>query len=200
MDQDLRALFGRALADEPAQPDGLAQEAIARGSRLRRRRGWQAGGAGAFVVALAGALALNLTPTSPTAQPVAPETVGAAMQVFSDRCGRAEASPDDEVAIFLTGDITTEARTALDERITAEPRIVSYEYETREHAYQKFRTLWKDSPDLVAAVKPEQMPESFRVVLTDAAAYPGFARDYRGLTGVDTIIQAICPPGSREGR
>jgi hypothetical protein len=63
VDQTLRVLFERALDDEPVPPPGdLAQEAMAHGARLRRRRGLLVGGSAAGVLALlATVVALNMT-------------------------------------------------------------------------------------------------------------------------------------------
>lgn len=38
--------------------------------------------------------------------------------------------------------------------------------ETREEAYQRFKELYKDEPDLVEKVRPESFPESLLVTTT----------------------------------
>jgi cell division protein FtsX len=73
-------------------------------------------------------------------------------------------------------------------------------------AYQRFTTLWRDSPDLVAAVDPGQMPESFQVTLKDPATYSAFAAHVAKRPGVGQVSGTVtvtgpggCPAGATTG-
>lgn len=160
MDQSLKTLFDRALSDEPLPPPGdLAQEAMASGRRRRRRRHLVVGGVASVVTVLAAVVAVNVTtaaPTTPTA--VALANPPGCPQVVN------------EIAVFLENDITDEQRAALDDWLRSDPRVRQARYESKEVAYAKFREMYWDAPDLVNAVKPDQLPASFRVTPAEGAA------------------------------
>jgi cell division transport system permease protein len=93
-----------------------------------------------------------------------------------------------EVSIFLAADITEEQRTALDQRLANDPLVASYDYETRDEAYQKFGTLFADSPELVEATNPESLPESFRIRLVNPEQFGLIDEQYTGTPGIDEIV------------
>jgi cell division transport system permease protein len=93
-----------------------------------------------------------------------------------------------EVSIFLKADITTEQRTALDEELRADPLVDSVEYESKQQAYDNFTKLYEDSPDLVESVKPDTLPESFRVKLKNPEKFKEISERYQDKAGVDDIV------------
>src|SRR5688500_1160558 len=70
-----------------------------------------------------------------------------------------------EVSIFLKADVTGEQRDALGNELRADPLVDNVEYGSKEQAYENFTKLYADSPDLVESVKPDTLPESYRVKL-----------------------------------
>ncbi|HEY8533610.1 MAG TPA: permease-like cell division protein FtsX [Micromonospora sp.] len=92
------------------------------------------------------------------------------------------------VAIFLDDEITEERRAALDAELRADPLVREVLFETREMAYNKFKELYRDAPELVNAVKPEQLPQSFRVKLKDPTQYNQIFEKYKDAEGIDEII------------
>lgn len=189
MDQSLKVLFERAIDEEPAPPPGdLARDAMAGGRRRRRRRHLAVGGAAGVVAALAAVVALNVTAAennTPTAMSVA---------------ARPECPlVDTTLVVFLEGDITDEQRTALDTWLRHDPRVREVRYESKEVAYEKFRQLYRDAPDLVAAIKPGQLPESFRVDLAAGASWLTLQKDVQKRPGVESIAGGGCPAGQRPG-
>ena len=193
MPYDLRDLFDQALHDEPVPPPGdLAGAAMARGRRIRRRRGLLVGGSAAAVVAAA-VLGLNLilAPSEPAAEPLTP--VAAAM-LRAPGAGCTWPVQDDasEVAVFLTGEVTEAQRTALQSSLQTDPRVRDLRFESRAEAYERFRELWKDSPDFVEAVGPQSLPESFRLNLTDPAAFRAFHEAFLGRDGIQDIVGQVC--------
>lgn len=92
-----------------------------------------------------------------------------------------------EVSIFLSEDITDEQRQALDTSLASDPLVESYYYESYEEAYERFRNLFADAPDLVEVVRPESLPESFRVRLTDPEQFRQINERYRGYEGIAEI-------------
>jgi cell division transport system permease protein len=93
-----------------------------------------------------------------------------------------------EVSIFLRGDVTEAQRSAVDHAITANPLVANKTYETREQAFERFKTLWADSPDFVKSIGPNSLPESFRVKLKDPEQYRTFASQMQGMQGISDII------------
>ncbi|MFC0534163.1 permease-like cell division protein FtsX [Phytohabitans kaempferiae] len=192
MDQNLRMLFDRALRDEPPPAVGVAREAIAEGRRLRRRRHLLAGGAAAVVAVLATLLTLNVAggPPAPTAMPIG-TTPGC------DRAGEWMSG----LNVFLSHDVTDEQRAALGWMMRSDPRVREVVYESTEAAYERFRQMYQDAPDLVDAVKPDQLRDAFRVTLAEPAGWPEFREDVEDLPGVEAVVHVTCPsdPASGEG-
>ena len=93
-----------------------------------------------------------------------------------------------EVSIFLREDVTEAQRTAINQAIDANPLVESKTYETREQAFEKFKVLWRDSPDFINSVGPDSLPESFRVKLKDPEKYAAFADQMQGQQGIQDIV------------
>jgi cell division transport system permease protein len=93
-----------------------------------------------------------------------------------------------EVSIFLREDVTDAQRTAINQAIDSNPLVDSKTYETREQAFEKFKVLWRDSPDFIKSVGPDSLPESFRVKLKDPEQYAVFAKQMEGQQGIQDIV------------
>jgi cell division transport system permease protein len=93
-----------------------------------------------------------------------------------------------EVAIFLNNDVTDQQRSALDQALKGDPLVAQVIYESKEQAHEKFKTMYADAPDLVNAVKPGQLPESFRVRLKNPEQFQQINEKYKNNEGVETIV------------
>jgi cell division transport system permease protein len=93
-----------------------------------------------------------------------------------------------QVSIFLREDVSEAQRTAINQAIDGDPLVLSKTYETRAEAFEKFKILWRDSPDFVKSVGPDSLPESFRVKLKDPEQYQAFAENIKGLPGIQDIV------------
>src|SRR5256885_2010357 len=94
-----------------------------------------------------------------------------------------------EVSIFLKNDVTPEQQQTLANQLRNDPLVKQpVIFETKEQAYQKFKTQFKDAPDLVKATKPDSLPASFRVKLKDPKQFDQIAATYRGKDGVDDVL------------
>jgi cell division transport system permease protein len=93
-----------------------------------------------------------------------------------------------EVSIFLRDDVTEAQRTAINQAIDANPMVESKTYETRQQAFDKFKELWRDSPDFINSVTPDSLPESFRVKLKDPEQYAAFADQIKSQQGIQDIV------------
>jgi cell division transport system permease protein len=94
-----------------------------------------------------------------------------------------------QVSIFLKDDITSDQRNALQAQLTSDPLVKQpVIHETKDQAYKKFQQMFKDAPDLVAATKPDALPESYRVQLKDPKQYNQVALEYTGKDGIEEIV------------
>src|SRR5688572_11267297 len=84
-----------------------------------------------------------------------------------------------EVSIFLDATITPAQRDSLRAALSEDELVAEVTYESKEEAYEKFRKLYEDTPDLINAVKADQLPESFRVKLKDPEKYQEIDARYR---------------------
>ncbi|WP_064446827.1 permease-like cell division protein FtsX [Micromonospora sp. NBRC 110037] len=200
MDQKLHVLFERALEVEPVPPTGeLAREAMAGGAALRRRRRLVTGGTAACLVTIAAVLvALNLTPTS--REPVPPVVAAGALMPSADAtCERQWGDEPVDVRVFLRHDITDQQRLDLHDALRSDPLVRSVTFQSRDEAYARFKEMYRNSPDLVHAVKPEQMPESFQVALARAKDYSEVVANFHDRDGVDQVLGGPCPTPSESG-
>ena len=203
MDADLRRHFDRAVDDDPgADPGAMAYAAISAGGRIRRRRKLTAVAGVAAGVAAALGVAVGVHLQSPATRPADPPvTVAAAMRPMAAPACSAELVEDGatDVAMFLTQDVTDRQRSALRTALDDDARVDVLHYESREQAYQRFRTLWADSPEFVAAVRPDQLPESFRLRLVNPSDHAAFHAEYAAMDGVQDIIGRVCPASAPVG-
>jgi cell division transport system permease protein len=93
-----------------------------------------------------------------------------------------------EVSIFLTGEVTEGQRANIDSQLKEDPLVKSFYFESKDQAYEKFKRLFADAPDLVSAVKPDGLPESFRVQLKDPEKFQEISTRYAASEGVEEII------------
>jgi cell division transport system permease protein len=93
-----------------------------------------------------------------------------------------------EVSIFLREDVTDAQSTAISQAIDQSPLVASKSFESREQAFEKFKVLWRDSPDFIKSVGPESLPASYRVKLKNPEQYKTFAEQVQGLPGIQDIV------------
>jgi hypothetical protein len=195
MQQDLRALFERALDDEPVPPPGdPVSQAMSRGRRIRRRRGMLVGGSAALVaVAVVTGLNVALTPAE-APPPVSAAAMPALVQAPCAEPTRAA----EQVAVFLRQDSTDAQRQALNLALQADPNVRKLRFETREQTYARFVKLWKDSPEeFLKSVQPSSLPESFRMDLAEPSGYPSFFAKFRYQAGVGDVVGSPCSGAPR---
>jgi cell division transport system permease protein len=93
-----------------------------------------------------------------------------------------------EVSIFLKADITPEQRSGLESDLKNDALVQQVIYESKEEAYKRFQTQFRDAPDLVQATKPDSLPESFRVKLHDPKKVQALADEFRARDGISEIV------------
>jgi cell division transport system permease protein len=93
-----------------------------------------------------------------------------------------------EVSIFLKNDVTEQQRNSLQTDLKGDPLVQNVIYESRDVAWQRFKTQFRDAPDLVNATKPDSLPESFRVKLKNAEQFQSISDKYKGRDGISEIV------------
>jgi cell division transport system permease protein len=93
-----------------------------------------------------------------------------------------------EVSIFLADEITPAQRDDLQTALKGDPLVQEVRYESKQQAYEKFKELYRDAPDLVNNIKAGQLPESFRVKLKDPTQYEQIFAKYKDKQGIGEII------------
>jgi len=100
-----------------------------------------------------------------------------------------------EVAVFLTNDLSTndpgctgpicaDLRTQLQNF----PGVQSVDYESRAQAYDRFKKVFAQQPELVQLARPEALPASFRVKLNDPKRFAVINQAFGTRPGVDRVV------------
>jgi cell division transport system permease protein len=92
-----------------------------------------------------------------------------------------------EVSIFLSDEITTEQRSALDADLRDLPEVEEVFFESKQEAFENFQDQFADSPELLRNVTPEVLPESFRVSLVDPEQFAVVGDRFRDAPGVEQV-------------
>lgn len=93
-----------------------------------------------------------------------------------------------QVSIFLKTDVTDAQRANLDTALKDDPLVKSHFYESKDEAYKRFKEQFQDAPDLVNSVKPDALPESFRISLKNPEQFAKIDEKYKGSEGIDQIV------------
>jgi cell division transport system permease protein len=103
-----------------------------------------------------------------------------------------------EVTVYLCGttsssgncagkEITQDQRSQIGKDLAATAQVEKVYYESKQQAYERFKEQFKDSPDLIANVTPDALPESYRVKLHDPKQFDVVASAFQDRPGVDTV-------------
>ena len=118
--------------------------------------------------------------------------LGASLLIRSGVDGLNTGFEDDvEFIVWLQADATQDQIDTVGDALDG-PAIESARYITRQETYAEFQEYWEDTPEILAAVEPEQLPTSFRVVPEDPEleVVQALADEYRLLPGVRDVAFA----------
>jgi cell division transport system permease protein len=93
-----------------------------------------------------------------------------------------------EVSIFLKADVTDEQRTSIKAALDSSALVKEVTYESRDQAWERFKTQFRDAPDLVNATKKESLPESYRVKLKDPTKVKELTDEVGTQQGISDIV------------
>lgn len=103
------------------------------------------------------------------------------------------------VNVFLTQDVTAEQKTAIESALHALEPVEAIRFESREQAWQRFKEMFKDSPDMIAQASADAMPESFRLTTKGREFDCARLVPIRRLPGVDEIQVIQRPTKEKPG-
>jgi cell division transport system permease protein len=92
-----------------------------------------------------------------------------------------------EVAVFLNKEISPSERDSIQRDLLAMPEVGSVDYETKQEAYEAFKVLFRDQPDIVENTTVDALPESFRVKLKDPNEFEVVRDRLEGRPGISQI-------------
>ncbi|MEO3786557.1 permease-like cell division protein FtsX [Actinocorallia sp. B10E7] len=85
-------------------------------------------------------------------------------------------------------DATEQQRKELEATLDALPEVAGVEYESKAEAYERFKTLFANTPGFLAATKEGDIPDSLRVRLEDPSKFTSVISAAEGSPGVDQIV------------
>jgi len=94
-----------------------------------------------------------------------------------------------QVSIFLTLGVTPQQQQAISDKLKTDPLISGEpQFLDQQASYRLFLQEMKNDPALIQSVTPEQVPQSFRVKLRDPTQFDQISHNYKGLPGVDNVV------------
>jgi cell division transport system permease protein len=94
-----------------------------------------------------------------------------------------------EFIVFMKPDATADQLAAVNRDLDENPQVKAVRFVDKPEAYEEFKTLFPDSPELTESLQVEQMPPSYRVVpLTDDSTVVGaLGTQFEGKPGVFAV-------------
>ncbi len=97
-----------------------------------------------------------------------------------------------EFVIFMQRDPSPEQVQSLRDDLEQSPEVASVRFVDKKEAYEEFKLLFADSPELVDSIEPETLPPSFRVepVNKEVDAVEALGKTYASKSGVGQVVFA----------
>jgi cell division transport system permease protein len=97
-----------------------------------------------------------------------------------------------EFVVFLRPDASQDQIDAVRRDLEDSPDVASVAFVDKQAAYDEFKVLFADSPEMVTSVQPDDLPPSFRVepVDKDVASVEALGSQFSDKSGVDSVVFA----------
>ncbi|MGH3874060.1 MAG: permease-like cell division protein FtsX [Pseudonocardiaceae bacterium] len=99
-----------------------------------------------------------------------------------------------ETVVYLSADIsandtacTSSTCSVLRGQLEATSGVQSVVFENRQAAFARFQRIFEGQQELLSLARPEALPASLRVQLSDPARFPSIAKEFTGRPGVDRV-------------
>jgi cell division transport system permease protein len=95
-----------------------------------------------------------------------------------------------ELNIFLNPDIAQTQRDGLEAELSAIPEVKKVSYVDQDAAYDEFKQMFANSPDMVESVTAKDLPPSFRVVPREPELVESIGERFQKREGVKEVVYA----------
>lgn len=97
-----------------------------------------------------------------------------------------------EFVVWMNPEATQEQNDVILDAINSSPEIRDFQFVDQEAAFEEFKDIFADTPELIEVVTPEVMPPSYRIVPVDpdADVVQELANQFIGRPGVKTVVSA----------
>jgi cell division transport system permease protein len=97
-----------------------------------------------------------------------------------------------EFIVFMHPTATNDQIEGLKNDLENNPQVAKVSYVDQQQAYEEFKELFRDSPEMVASVEPEVLPTSFRLEPVDKNAdiISALSESYKDKAGVREVVSA----------
>lgn len=95
-----------------------------------------------------------------------------------------------ELNIFLNPDVATTQRDGLQAELAAMPEVRKVTFVDQETAYEEFKQMFSNSPDMVESVTAKDLPPSFRVVPREPELVDTVGERFTKREGVKEVVYA----------
>lgn len=97
------------------------------------------------------------------------------------------------VRVYFSQEGTDEHMRRAADALRDDDRVAELTTETQQQAYERFKVVFKDQPDLVEQVRPDSLPASIEALPAEGISNTELARDLeKELTGVDSVEERAC--------
>jgi cell division protein FtsX len=178
--QDALAEFLRMFKDDPDLTSGVTAEALPESFRLELAEGIDPRD-----------IAARYEDASAVQSVITPAIVDGPDPVAPDETHFYDPRDDPvDAEIFMQLRANESQVASLSDALEADPDVADVQFLTHEDAYDEFTEVFADEPALIEHVRPETLPESFRLVLSDDADPEGVVDRYEDFPGVE---QGLAP-------
>src|SRR5207248_6941366 len=95
-----------------------------------------------------------------------------------------------EGSIFMKADAAPEEIDAVDRELRAMPEVKKVSFVPKQEAYDEFRKMFSNSPDMLESLSADKMPPSYRVVPTQAEEVDLIGNRFKNRGGVLDVVFA----------
>lgn len=95
-----------------------------------------------------------------------------------------------ELNIFLIPDVAATQRDGLQAELEAMPEVKRVSFVDQEAAYDEFKQMFANSPDMIESVTAKDLPPSFRVVPRQPELVEAVGQRFEKREGVDEVVYA----------
>ena len=92
-----------------------------------------------------------------------------------------------DVSVYLKDGITSPQRKSVERQLEASPEVQSFEYLTKEQAFERFKRLFAGNPQLVANATPDDLPATYLVRMKDPERYTVLAQQFSRAAGIEQV-------------